>query len=112
MASPDDTFAAIAARWRGAAGVAEGTGFGGKPGLRVGGKIFAFLRDGELVVKLPAARCAQLVADGAAVPFDAGKGRPMREWVVFAARDLDDWAGAAEEAHAFVSRSASGASPS
>jgi hypothetical protein len=102
MASPDETFAAIAARWREEPGVSEGTGFGGNPGLRINGRIFAFLREGELVVKLPADRCAQLVADGAAAPFDAGKGRPMREWVTFPGRDADDWAGAAEEAHAFV----------
>ena len=102
MASPDETFAAIAARWREEPGVSEGTGFGGNPGLRINGKIFAFLRAGELVVKLPADRCAQLVADGAAAPFDAGKGRPMREWVIFPAREAGDWAGAAEEAHAFV----------
>jgi hypothetical protein len=98
----EETFATIVERLRDAPGVTEGTGFGRNPGLRVNGKIFAFLRAGELVVKLPADRCAQLVADGAAVPFDAGKGRPMREWVLFGARDADDWLGAAEEALAFV----------
>jgi hypothetical protein len=100
--TPEDTFAALAARLRAEPGVTEGTGFGRNPGLRVGGKIFAFLRAGELVVKLPAERCVSLVADGAAVPFDAGKGRPMREWVVFAHRDAQDWEACAAEALAFV----------
>ena len=97
-----EAFAAIVERLRDAPGVTEGMGFGRNPGLRVNGKIFAFLRAGELLVKLPAERCAQLVADGAAIPFDAGKGRPMREWVVFPERGAEDWAGAAEEALAFV----------
>ena len=100
--TPESVFAAVVERLRGELGVAEGTGFGRNPGLRVNGKIFAFLRAGELVVKLPADRCARLVADGAAVPFDAGKGRPMREWVVFSFRDAEDWQASAEEALAFV----------
>jgi hypothetical protein len=102
MASPDETFAALAGTLRGGPGISEGTGFGRNPGLRVNGKIFAMLNGEELVVKLPAQRCAQLVADGAAVPFDAGKGRPMREWVKLPHRDAQDWPGAAEEALAFV----------
>jgi hypothetical protein len=105
MTSPDETFAAIAGRLRAEPDVTEGTGFGRNPGLRVNGKIFAMLRDGELVVKLPAERCAQLMAGGAAGPFDAGKGRPMREWVVFPHRDAEDWPGAVDEALAFVRQS-------
>jgi hypothetical protein len=100
--TPQDTFEALAARLRGEPGVTEGTGFGRNPGLRVDGRIFAFLRAGELVVKLPAGRCAGLVAGGAAVPFDAGRGRPMREWVVFGFRDAADWQASAREALAFV----------
>ena len=34
----------------------------------------------ELVVKLPADRCVDLVASDAARPFESG-GRRMREWV-------------------------------
>jgi len=105
MASPEETFAAIADTLRGGPDISEGTGFGRNPGLRVNGKIFAMLNGEALVVKLPAARCAQLVADGAAVPFDAGKGRPMREWVKFPHRDAEDWRGAAEEALGFVRQS-------
>jgi len=47
--------------------------------LQVSGKIFAFLKVGRLVVKLPAERVRALVAGGA-VPFTSG-GRVIKEWV-------------------------------
>ena len=68
--------------------------------LRVDGSIFAMLADGALVVKLPAARVAALIAAGAGGPFSAGTGRPMREWLT-AAEDAD-WPALAREALAFV----------
>lgn len=51
--------------------------------LKVNGKIFAFLKDGRLVVKIPAKQAAALVAEGEAVPFESG-GRQMKEWVAVA----------------------------
>lgn len=57
-------------------------------GLKSGGKFFAFNRKDELVVKLAQERVAQLIAEGTGWPFDAGKGRPMREWVVLRSSDL------------------------
>lgn len=95
-------FAALAQPLLAQPGVTEGTGFGANAGLRVGGKIFAMLGDGGMVVKLPAQRCLELVAEGRSRPFTAGKGRPMREWVVVAP-DAGDWDALAREAMAFVS---------
>ena len=70
--------------------------------LTVHGKIFAFLKDDRLVVKLPAKRCAALLAEGAAVPFESG-GRRMKEWVaVPAAADPGRWRGLMSEAHGYV----------
>jgi TfoX N-terminal domain len=80
--------------------VDKGTGFGSNPGLCVGGKIFAMVVDGELVVKLPADRCAELAAGDGASPFQIGK-RQMREWVSVAP-GTHDWAALAREALAFV----------
>lgn len=51
-------------------------------GLETTGKFFAFTRNGELVVKLPAARVAELIADGIGRPFEPRRGRQMREWIV------------------------------
>jgi TfoX/Sxy family transcriptional regulator of competence genes len=83
-------------------GVTGGTGFGTNEGLRVSGKIFAMLVRGELVVKLPRDRVDELVDAGAARRFDAGKGRPMREWASVAASASRRWRGLVEEARTFV----------
>jgi hypothetical protein len=80
-----------------------GRGFG-SGALRFGGKIFAMCVDGELVVKLPAARVSALVADGAGVHFDANKGKPMKEWFRLASTSTLDWSDLAREALAFANR--------
>jgi hypothetical protein len=82
--------------------VSAGTGFGQNEGLRVGGKIFAMLVRGELVVKLPRDRVDELVEAGVAVRFDAGKGRPMKEWASVGPGASRRWRGLVEEARAFV----------
>ena len=82
--------------------VTTGTGFGTNQGLRVSGKIFAMLVRGELVVKLPKDRVDELVEAGVARRFDAGKGRPMKEWASVPASASRRWKGLVEEAKVFV----------
>jgi hypothetical protein len=53
---------------------------------------------------LPRDRVVELVATGAGRPFDAGKGRPMKEWVALGDADDATWLSLAEEALAFVGR--------
>jgi hypothetical protein len=76
----------------------------GASALKVGGSIFAMLHDGRLVVKLHRDRVAELIAGGAGEPFEAGKGRPMKEWVAITDGDDARWRALAEEALAFVGR--------
>jgi hypothetical protein len=78
---------------------------GGKFGasaLKVGGKIFAMLSAGQLVVKLPRQRVQELVTSGIGAPFDAGRGRVMKEWVAIAPDRSRDWGRLADEARLFV----------
>jgi hypothetical protein len=65
-------------------------------------EIAAQLVRGELVVKLPAARCAELVATGSSRPFDSGRGRPLREWITVGDSMAADWPALAGDAQAFV----------
>ena len=99
--SAEDAFDAVAAVLLPEADVEEGTGFGTNPGLRTGGKIFAILHSGELIVKLPAERCSGLVAAGEARAFEIGL-RKMREWVQIAGVDEQRWLELACEARAYV----------
>lgn len=98
---------AIAAEYRDDPAIEMGTMFH-SPGLRVGGKIFAFLGgDQRLIVKLPRARALEAVGTGTAHHVTMGS-RTMKEWVAFPldGDDLDGtlntWRHAAREAHDFV----------
>lgn len=87
---------------RGVSPPSEGRNFGSNA-LKVNGKIFAMLVRGDLGLKLPRQRVSELIASGQAQPFDAGKGKPMKEWLTApATSDLDYWLALAREALEFV----------
>lgn len=95
-------FSALAARYAGAPDVvlpaAGKKGFGSAT-LRCNARIFAMSPDGEtLVVKLPAARVAQLIAAGTGAAYSSGAGKIMKEWVAISAARGSDWAVIADEA--------------
>ena len=74
----------------------------GSSALKVDGKIFAMISsNGDFVVKLPAYRVDELVRDGTAQHFEAGRGKKMKEWLALSGnREL--WINLAKEAHMFV----------
>lgn len=102
--TPDERFAALVETFAGEPEVThEGTGFGSS-GLKIGGKIFAMLVRGALVVKLPRSRVEEFVAAGEGERFDPRRdGRLMREWLVAGPALEGEWLSLAREALAFVS---------
>lgn len=86
-------------------GVALGSGKRGfgSGALQADGRIFAMVTRGRIVLKLPPTRVSALISAGAGSPFDAGKGRPMREWVALEEGAYGDLLALAQEAATFVS---------
>ena len=79
-------------------------GFGSSGQLQAGGKIFAMLARGNLVVKLPRQRVDELVEAGAGERFDPRRdGRLMKEWLVVEPGSQEEWLPLATEAMRFVS---------
>ena len=76
----------------------------GSTSLKTGGKIFAMLVNGRLVVKLDRRRVDELVASGVGEQFDPGHGRLMKEWLAVESASDDVWRALATEAEAFVAR--------
>lgn len=97
-----ERFDLLAQQFAGAPGVSlpgQGGARGfGSSALRIHGAIFAMLTRDQLVVKLPPERVAELVSDGTGRPFDAGKGRPMKQWLTVTGQDERTWSALAQEA--------------
>jgi hypothetical protein len=80
--SVEEMFGAVAERLCAAHPGLETARMFGSTGLRTeSGKFAGFARGDELVVKLPAERVSELLESGEGSVFDAGRGRPMKEWV-------------------------------
>lgn len=74
----------------------------GSNALRVNGKIYAALtRSHRLLLKLPPARAAELLASERAEPFESG-GRVMNGWITLTADRADEWTALSDEAFAFA----------
>jgi hypothetical protein len=99
--NPEDVFEDLRAEVADLPGVADGRMFQ-SDGLTFGGKFFAALSRGQLLVKLPADRVAALIDDGIGLPFDANRGRPMREWMLVPVAEHAHWPSIAKEALTFA----------
>lgn len=71
-------------------------------GLKTGGKFFAMVVKGELVVKLPRGRVDALVASGEGRRFDPGHGRLMKEWATLRPANRRACSAFISEARSFV----------
>lgn len=73
--------------------------------LRVNGEFLAMAeyRTGDLVLKLPAARVAELISAGEGLPFAPAK-KVFKEWVQITGRDEDQWVALLAEGLAFICR--------
>ena len=100
----EERFAALVEAQAGGDGVTLSTGkrgFGSNA-LVVDGRIFAMVSHGCLVLKLPREQVEHLVGSGDGTPFNAGKGRPTREWIALEERAHGRALELAREARAFV----------
>jgi len=113
MSDADALFARLVKRFSADRSVTPPTTEAGKFGtsaLKVDGKIFAFLSQEDLVVKLPRGRVDELIAFGTGKAYDARRGKVMKEWVAIAPQHSRRWSRLAEEARQFVSAAATTAS--
>ncbi len=99
--SVEVTYEEIARRYGGRPTAAGARRFG-SDALKVNGKIFAFMKEEGLVLKLPASRIDALVQQKIGRRFDRGRGVPLKEWIVLAPGHRSKWQALADEAHAFV----------
>jgi hypothetical protein len=66
-------------------------------------KMFAMLNKEQFVVKLPENRVNELLSSGEGLPYDAGAGKQLKEWVIIPTVSLKKWIEFALEAKDFVS---------
>jgi hypothetical protein len=102
LSEQNRSFARVVAAFAGEQAVTRGGKGFGSAGLKVNGKLFAFVSSkGRFVVKLPKDRVDAIVSAGEGEYFDPGHGRLMKEWVAIDGRPAD-WLRLARAAHHFV----------
>ncbi|MBT5775238.1 MAG: hypothetical protein HOH95_12780 [Dehalococcoidia bacterium] len=103
----EEQFWAVAAPHLDAPDVEQGTMMGSRC-LRVAGEFTSMIdtRNGQLIVKLPAARVLELIDEGTTEPF-APAGRTFKEWTGVLGDTPEGWAPLIEEAVAFARSQAS-----
>ena len=69
----------------------------GAQGIKFGGKMFAMFHKGQLLVKLPPARVAEVIASGDGLPHDPGTGKPMKNRVLIPDGNKHLWIAYCEE---------------
>ena len=69
----------------------------GSQGIKFGKKMFVMFYKGDLIVQMPPARIAELIADGIGEPFDPGTGTPMKNRVLVSSARKDAWIALCEE---------------
>jgi hypothetical protein len=75
----------------------------GTGSLFVGRKMFGLLDEtGALVVKLPPARVAALIAAGEGAPWHPGNGKPLKEYVAIGLPRQAKWLALATEAREYM----------
>jgi TfoX/Sxy family transcriptional regulator of competence genes len=100
--TPEQTFERLVPERLRDPGVRVGRMYGSNPrGLTVNGKIFAFMSEGRLVVKLSEERVAELAAKSVGEPHRLGK-RVMKEWLALDAGASRRWRSVMIEAQKFV----------
>lgn len=100
--TPEEIFERLVQDQLGRPGISVGKMFG-SPVLKLGGKVFAMLVKGRLVVKLPQERVRKLLASSGVERFDPGHGKPSKEWVAVDATASRRWRSLVDEAREFVS---------
>ena len=99
--TPEETFQPLIDAELARPGITAGKMFG-SPVLKVGGKVYAMLVKGRLVVKLPRDRVEALMASGLGDPFDPGHGKPSKEWVAIDPAASRRWRSLVNEAREFI----------
>jgi hypothetical protein len=103
-----DAFGRIADRLGGTPALQVGSGFSTYPALRRCGRLFAMLRDGELVVRLPGSRADELVLTSSASRFYGADNARLAQWIAVPYSQPDAWIEPAQEALEYTREAVAG----